>query len=140
MRQAAAGPREPRRRALLAGGRRGSRPPLHLGPHGRSRRPDCWYVSANPGARLAHYGEQSTEAYLYRWRGGGPWEPLGGRLPQPLDSFPYALAADSDSLFAGLGDGRIYRSEDRGEHWEQLDMGGELPTGVLALILIRAAS
>jgi hypothetical protein len=79
--------------------------------------PDCWYVSANPSAQLAHYGERSAEAYLYLWRVGGPWEPLGGGLPQPLDSFPYALAADADSLFAGLGDGRIYRSEDRGDHW-----------------------
>jgi hypothetical protein len=100
--------------------------------------PDCWYVSANPSARLAHYGEQGAEAYIYRWRGHGPWEPLGGGLRQPLDSFPYALAVDSNILFAGLVDGRIYRSEDRGDHWQQLDIGGDLPTCVLALILIPA--
>ncbi len=95
--------------------------------------PDRWYVSANPGPGLAHDGERSAEAYLYRWRGGGPWQPLGGGLPQPLDSFPYALATDADSLFAGLGDGRIYRSEDRGEHWEPLAIRGDAPPCVLAL-------
>ena len=99
--------------------------------------PDCWYLSANPGARLAHYGEQSAEARLYRWRGGGPWEPLGGGLPQPLDSFPYALAADPGSLFVGMGDGRIYHSQDRGDHWEQLDVDGDPPACVLALILAQ---
>jgi photosystem II stability/assembly factor-like uncharacterized protein len=96
--------------------------------------PNCWYVSANPNSRLAHYGEQGAEAYVYRWREDGPWEPLGGGLPRPLDSFPYSQAAGSDSLFAGLGDGRIYRSEDRGDHWEQLDIYADPPTCVLALI------
>jgi hypothetical protein len=98
--------------------------------------PDCWYVSANPGARLAHDGEQDAEAYIYRWRGAGPWEPLGGGLPQPLDSFPYALAAGPGALFAGLRDGRIYRSEDRGDHWESFDMDTGRPACVLALTLI----
>ncbi len=98
--------------------------------------PDCWYISANPGARLAHYGEESADAILYRWRGDGPWEPLGGGLPQPLASFPYALATGMDWLFAGLGDGRIYRSDDRGERWELLDVGGDAPNGVVALVLL----
>jgi photosystem II stability/assembly factor-like uncharacterized protein len=102
--------------------------------------PDCWYVSANPSAQLAHYGERSAEAYIYRWRGQGPWEPLGGGLPQPLDSLPYAMAVDSDSLFAGLGDGRIYRSADRGDHWEQLVVGASPPTSVLALIPVLVTS
>ena len=61
---------------------------------------------------------------------------LGGGLPQPLVGFPYALAADSGSLFAGLGDGRIYRSQDRGDHWAQLDLGPDPPACVLELILM----
>lgn len=101
--------------------------------------PDWWYVSANPGPRLAHH-EGPSEAFVYRWRGHGPWEPLGGGLPQPLDSFPYALAATSGSLFCGLGDGRIFRSNNRGERWERLDIGGDAPTRVLALAPISAAS
>jgi photosystem II stability/assembly factor-like uncharacterized protein len=98
--------------------------------------PDCWYISANPGARLAHYGDESARACIYRWRGGGPWEPLAGGLPQPLDSFPYALAMRSDLLYAGLGDGRIYQSADRGQHWVLLDIRGEPPERVLELNLI----
>jgi photosystem II stability/assembly factor-like uncharacterized protein len=97
--------------------------------------PDCWYVSANPSARLAHYGPQNADAFIYRWRGNGPWEPLGGGLPQPLDRFPYALAADSGALFAGLGDGRIYQSEDRGDHWKRLELEGDRPACVLELHL-----
>jgi hypothetical protein len=99
--------------------------------------PDCWFVSASPGAPLAHSGEQSAEASIYRWRGGGPWEPLGGGLPQPQDSFPYALAADATSRFAGLGDGRIYRSDEQGDHWSQLSIHGAAPPSVLALTLLN---
>jgi photosystem II stability/assembly factor-like uncharacterized protein len=97
--------------------------------------PDCWYVSANPGARLAHYGAENADASIYRWRGAGPWQPLGGGLPQPLDSFPYVLATAADSLFAGLGDGRIYGSDDGGENWKQLDVHGEPPERVLEMIV-----
>lgn len=102
--------------------------------------PDCWYVSASPGARLAHYGEQSADAIIYRRRGDGPWEPLSGGLPQPLDSFPYALAMSNNLLFAGLGDGRIYLSEDRGDHWKQLNVDGHPPSRILALVLIPTDS
>jgi hypothetical protein len=56
-------------------------------------------------------------------------------LPQPLDSFPYVLATAADSLFAGLGDGRIYGSDDRGENWKQLDVHGEPPERVLEMIV-----
>ncbi len=97
---------------------------------------DCWYVSASPSARLAHYGGESALAYIYRWQGAGPWRPLGGGLPEPLDSFPYALAMDPDSLFAGLGDGRIYQSDDGGQHWKLLDIRSEPPERVLELIFI----
>lgn len=95
--------------------------------------PECWYISANPGARLAHQGNENAEAHIYRWHADGRWEALGGGLPEPLDRFPYALAMDSGSLFAGLGDGRIYRSEDRGGHWAQLSIHGDAPPRVVAL-------
>lgn len=71
------------------------------------RDPNRWYVSAAPGARRAH-GEGPAEAAIYRWSREGPWEPLSGGLPQPLDSMPYALSATGSHLFAGLGDGQIY--------------------------------
>lgn len=81
--------------------------------------PDCWFVSAAPGARRAH-GEGPAGAAIYRWSGEGPWEPLAGGLPDPLESMPYALSATGSHLFAGLGDGQIYGSADRGETWNRL--------------------
>lgn len=98
--------------------------------------PECWYISANSGARLAHQNDKSAKTHIYRWRGVGPWEVLGGGLPEPLDSFPYALASNSGALFAGFGDGRIYRSLDGGEHWLQLPIHGAVPSRIVALSLL----
>jgi hypothetical protein len=81
--------------------------------------PERWYVSAAHGPRQAHGGGPAA-AGLYRWEGAGPWEPIGAGLPQPIDSMPYALGASSAGLFAGLADGRLYQSADRGESWEEL--------------------
>lgn len=97
--------------------------------------PECWFVSASSNARMAHQSDKSAEAHIYRWHSGGPWEPLGSGLPHPLDSFPYALAMNSRWLFAGLRDGRIYHSEDRGTRWSQLSIRGDAPSRVVALIL-----
>ena len=81
----------------------------------------------------AHDNEQNAEAGIYRWRGEGPWKRLWGGLPQPLESFPYALLFGGDMLFTGLGDGRIYQSEDRGDGWERMDVRGDAPSRVLAM-------
>ena len=106
--------------------------------------PDCWYVSACPGPRHAHgdrpsaeaFIRPSAEAFIYRWRGQGPWQALAGGLPQPLDSFPYALACVPGALYAGLGDGRVYRSRDGGDTWEQLPLQGDPLPRALALAAI----
>ena len=42
--------------------------------------------------------------------------PAGGDLPP--DSMAYALATTHGELLAGMSDGRILRSADRGESWE----------------------
>ena len=97
--------------------------------------PECWFVSASHSARLAHQNDTSAEAHIYRWRSGGPWEALSGRLPRPLDSFPYALAMNSSSLFAGLRNGSIYQSHDRGEQWSQLPIRGDAPSRIVAMAL-----
>jgi hypothetical protein len=94
--------------------------------------PDCWYVSASPGPGAAHYSGRA-EAFVYRWRGDGPWQALGGGLPQPLDSMVYALAAVPGSLFAGLRDGRLYLSEDGGEAWQPLAVSGDPVPAIHAL-------
>ena len=95
--------------------------------------PDCWFVSAAPGARRAH-GEGPAEAALYRWVGEGPWEPLAGGLPDSLESMPYALSAAGSELFAGLGDGQIYRSRDRGDTWQRLPARAD---AILALAAVN---
>ena len=96
--------------------------------------PDRWFVSAAPGARRAH-GDGPAHAALYRWSGAGPWEPLSDGLPDPLDSMPYALSATGSQLFAGLGNGQIYRSGDGGETWERLPARAD---AILALTAVDA--
>jgi photosystem II stability/assembly factor-like uncharacterized protein len=95
--------------------------------------PDCWYVSASTGPGAAHSAGKA-QAVIYRWRSNGPWQTLSRGLPQPLDSFPYALAFVGQQLYAGLGDGRIYASQDAGEHWELLRLRGEELERVQALV------
>jgi hypothetical protein len=57
---------------------------------------------------------------LYRWRGEGPWEPLADGLKPPLESMPYALAFAAGELVAGLADGSVYASVDRGDSWRRV--------------------
>jgi hypothetical protein len=75
--------------------------------------PERWYVSAASGPGAAHAGA-AARGRLYRW--DGSWNELA--LPQ--GSMPYALVAAGDELLAGMADGRILRSPDRGDSWEQL--------------------
>jgi photosystem II stability/assembly factor-like uncharacterized protein len=78
--------------------------------------PDHWYVSAASGPGTAH-GGASARGRLYRWD-GDHWQALA----LPPDSMPYALAATDDALLAGLADGRIYSSGDRGDSWTELEV------------------
>jgi len=75
----------------------------------------------------------NAQAYIYRWRGNGPWQALNGGLPQPLKNFPYALVSAPGQLFAGLNDGRIYVSHDLGDTWQTLPLTGESLPSILAL-------
>src|SRR5438034_570563 len=43
--------------------------------------PDTWFVSANPGPMQAHHQRGNADAFIYRWRDVGPWQPLKGGLP-----------------------------------------------------------
>jgi hypothetical protein len=95
--------------------------------------PDCWYVSASPGPRQAHDPSGRAEAFIYRWRGGGPWWVLGDGLPQPLDAMPYALAAVLGGLYAGLRDGRLFAFRGREDSRRPLALRGDPLPGVRAL-------
>ena len=87
-------------------------------------RPEIWYLSAAPGPVHAHRGHDAG-AGIYRSRDGGAWERLGGGLPQPLDTLPYALVtppAAPGHLYAGLGGGEIWHSPDHGDTWTWLPL------------------
>jgi hypothetical protein len=75
--------------------------------------PECWYVSAASGPGAAHRG-RDAHGRLYRWSGGS-WTALA----LPDDTMPYALAITADRLVAGMADGRLLASADRGESWEE---------------------
>jgi photosystem II stability/assembly factor-like uncharacterized protein len=75
--------------------------------------PERWYVSAASGPGAAHRGT-SARGRLYRW--DGAWQPLA----LPSESMPYALVARDGELLAGLSDGHVLRSRDRGETWDEL--------------------
>jgi photosystem II stability/assembly factor-like uncharacterized protein len=94
--------------------------------------PDCWYVSASPGPMQAHRAGRA-QAFLYRWRGQGPWEQLDGGLPQPLDAMPYALAWSDGRLLAGLADGKLYAGSDGGDTWEEQKLRGDRLPRIVAM-------
>jgi hypothetical protein len=94
--------------------------------------PDCWYVSASPGPFHAHRPGKA-EAYVYRWRGEGPWQQLNGGLPQPLDAMPYALVASGGEMYAGLSDGRLFTSTNGGDSWGEVAIAGDTVSRIVAL-------
>ena len=70
-------------------------------------------------------------------RTDGGWHALAGGLPEPLPAMPYALVAFEGGLVAGLADGQLWGSEDRGESWERYKLEGDPLTELHALV--RAA-
>lgn len=93
--------------------------------------PEVWYVSASTGPFAAH-GRGDPQAGIYR-RDGDGWVELGGGLPRPLPAMPYALVATEERLFAGLANGELYESRDRGGSWSALALEGEPLERVVAL-------
>jgi photosystem II stability/assembly factor-like uncharacterized protein len=98
--------------------------------------PDLWYVSASTGPRAAHRGGD-PEAAIFRRSGVQPWERLGSGLPEPLPAMPYALATRGADVFAGLANGEIWLSSDRGQSWRVLELDGE-PVGRLVALAVGA--
>ena len=96
--------------------------------------PDCWYVSASTGPFAAH-GRGDPQAHIYRRRKGEPWHPLTGGLPDPLPAMPYALAAAEGRLVAGLANGQLWESRDRGDSWTAVRLQGDTLAALGALAL-----
>jgi photosystem II stability/assembly factor-like uncharacterized protein len=94
--------------------------------------PDCWYLSASVGPYAAH-GRVDPEARIYRRHAGEPWQRLTGGLPEPLPAMPYALVASPGRLFAGLADGQLWESRDRGDSWSELQLQGDALRRLVAL-------
>jgi photosystem II stability/assembly factor-like uncharacterized protein len=94
--------------------------------------PDLWFVSASTGPFAAHRGRGNPEARIYAWR-DGEWHALADGLPEPLPAMPYALVATERRVFAGLADGQLWESNDRGESWRQCRLEGDALTRLNAL-------
>jgi photosystem II stability/assembly factor-like uncharacterized protein len=94
--------------------------------------PDCWYVSASTGPFAAH-GRGDPQAHVYRRRRGESWQALAGGLPDPLPSMPYALVAADGRLFAGLANGELWETGDRGESWAACRLEGAALPALRAL-------
>ena len=88
--------------------------------------PDRWYVSAASGPREAHSAERAY-GRLYRFNGDA-WR----ELPVPGRSMPYALSALAGELVCGMADGRLLRSRDHGESWQEVAVTGPIVAMALA--------
>jgi photosystem II stability/assembly factor-like uncharacterized protein len=95
--------------------------------------PHLVYASAASGPGRAHGGGFSGAA-IYRRIADGRWE----AVLEGLAAFPYALCPDPEApgtVYAGLGDGTILRSQDSGEGWEEF---ASVPAGLQALAAVSA--
>jgi len=96
--------------------------------------PGLWYVSASTGPFAAHgMRGGDPQARIFRRAREGGWIPLAGGLPEPLPSMPYALVAAEGRLFAGLANGELWESRDRGDTWRRCELSQPL-SGLLALV------
>ena len=93
-----------------------------------------WYVSASTGPFRAHR-RGDPEAHVYR-RENGAWRALGGGLPDPLPAMPYALVARGATVLAGLANGELWQSADRGDTWSRCELEGD---GLSRLVALAAA-
>jgi hypothetical protein len=74
--------------------------------------PGCWYVAAAP-LRSAH--GRNSRAHVFQSE-GSRWR----RLTDELDQLPHALVCQApDEIHAGLRDGSVLSSTDRGTTWAQ---------------------
>ena len=98
--------------------------------------PDCWYVSASTGPFAAHGGPgRDPQARIFRRVGEEPWHALSGGLPEPLPAMPYALVVADGRVFAGLADGTLWESRDRGDSWRDCELRGDPLPALNALAL-----
>ncbi|HEU0193604.1 MAG TPA: hypothetical protein VFQ71_05355, partial [Gaiellales bacterium] len=91
-----------------------------------------WYVSASTGPFAAH-GAGDPQAGIFVRQDDAPWRRLGGGLPDPLPSMPYALTVAGDRVVAGLRNGQLWQSGDGGESWQAARVSGDRVPSLVAL-------
>jgi hypothetical protein len=82
--------------------------------------PSRWYVSASTGPMAAH-GKRNANARVFRIEDGRAEAVLGRK--RPIRSMPYHLwttPSAPESVYAGLADGTVWHSPDRGDSWRRL--------------------
>jgi hypothetical protein len=83
--------------------------------------PGTWFYSASSSPFKAHSPGRAS-AHIYRVLDGRRAERLGGGLPESMADMPYQLLQHDASLYAGLANGDVWRSDDNGNRWEKLDL------------------
>jgi photosystem II stability/assembly factor-like uncharacterized protein len=93
--------------------------------------PRRWFVSASTSPFRAHRGGD-PEAHVYRRENGG-WRALAGGLPDPFPAMPYALVSLGETVLAGLANGELWQSDDRGDTWSLCELAGDRLSRIVAL-------
>jgi photosystem II stability/assembly factor-like uncharacterized protein len=93
--------------------------------------PRRWFVSASTSPFRAHRGGD-PEAHVYRRENGG-WRALAGGLPDPFPAMPYALVSLGETVLAGLANGEVWQSDDRGDTWSLCELAGDRLSRIVAL-------
>jgi len=92
--------------------------------------PDLWYAGA---ARMRTAHTANSHACILR-RHGATWTLLTGGLPSELEHLPHALVCPVPNVvYAGLRDGAVWRSLDRGDAWSRLPVDFH---GLRALLVV----
>jgi photosystem II stability/assembly factor-like uncharacterized protein len=93
--------------------------------------PGRWFVSASTSPFRAHR-QGDPQAHVYRRENGG-WKTLAGGLPDPFPAMPYALVALGETVLAGLANGELWQSDDRGDTWSRCQLEGDGLSRIAAL-------
>ncbi|MDQ3771334.1 MAG: PQQ-binding-like beta-propeller repeat protein [Actinomycetota bacterium] len=84
---------------------------------------DRVYLALSPGPMKAH-SDSDAQAAIFRREGSASWQRLQGGLPQPLDHMPYGFLTHPSAggyLLAGLSNGDLWGTNDRGDSWSKMD-------------------
>jgi hypothetical protein len=100
---------------------------------GDTETPNIWFYSASSSPMKAHTPGRAA-ASIYRVRGAGQAERLGGGLPDGIPNMPYQMLTRGDALYAGLANGDVWQSNSHGDSWEKLPVNlGRIERAMIVL-------